>query len=97
MYVIVQHDIKNPETAFPRGQAMIDGVGAPDGTRVLQFYPRVDGSQVTCLWETASVADVQGYTDATLRDASVNTCYEVDVEKAFANQVLGLVAGPSVG
>ena len=29
MYVIVQHDIRNPETAFPRGQAMIDGVAPP--------------------------------------------------------------------
>ncbi len=95
MYVIVQHDIQNRETAFPRGQAMIDGVDAPDGTRVLQFYPRVDGSAVTCLWESASVEDVQRYTDATLGDSSVNTCYEVDAEKAFADRVLGLAGSPA--
>jgi hypothetical protein len=97
MYVIVQHDIRNPEVAFPRGQALIDGIGAPDGTRVLQFYPRVDGSAVTCLWESASVEDVQGYADTTLGDASVNTCYEVDAEKAFADRVLGLSAAPATG
>ncbi len=97
MYVIVQHDIRNPEVAFPRGQALIDGIGAPDGTRVLQFYPRVDGSAVTCLWESASVEDVQRYADTTLGDASVNTCYEVDAEKAFADRVLGLSAAPATG
>ena len=95
MYVIVQHDIQHPETAFPRGQAMIDGVGAPNGTRVLQFYPRVDGSAVTCLWESTSVEDVQEYTDTTLGDSSVNTCYQVDAEKAFADRVLGLSASPA--
>lgn len=90
MYVVVQHKIVNPETAMARGQALIDGTGAPDGTRVLQFYPHVDGSVVTCLWETESVADVQGFTDTTLGDSSVNICYEVDAEKAFADRPGGL-------
>lgn len=90
MYVVVQHKILNPETAFPRGQAPIDGTGAPDGTGVLQFYPHVDGSVVTCLWETKSVADVQGFADTTLGDSSVNVCYEVDAEKAFADRPGGL-------
>ena len=97
MYVIVQHDVRNPEVAFERGQALIDGTGAPDGTRVLQFYPRVNGSAVTCLWESASVDDVQRFTDTTLGDASINSCYEVDAEKAFAERVLGLAASPAMG
>jgi hypothetical protein len=97
MYVIVQHTIRNREVAFERGQALIDGTGAPDGTRVLQFYPRVDGSAVTCLWESASVDDVQRFTDTTLGDASINSCYEVDTDKAFAERVLGLAASPAMG
>ncbi|MFI6011410.1 hypothetical protein ACIBAG_21765 [Streptomyces sp. NPDC051243] len=56
MYVVVQHKILNLETALSRGQALIDGTGAPEGTRVLQCYPHVDGSAVTCLW--ASEVDV---------------------------------------
>lgn len=90
MYVVVQHRILNPETAFPRGQALIEGTGAPEGTRVLQFYPSVDGSAVTCLWETKSVEDVQGFADGTLGDSSVNVCYEVDAEKSFAEGPAGL-------
>ncbi|POX56860.1 hypothetical protein C3489_03495 [Streptomyces sp. Ru71] len=90
MYVVAQHKILDQETAFPRGQALIEGIGAPDGTRVLQFYPHVDGSAVTCLWETKSVEDVQRFVDETLGDSSINVCYEVDSEKAFADRPLGM-------
>ncbi|MFJ8080797.1 hypothetical protein RKD23_005346 [Streptomyces sp. SAI-170] len=85
MYVVVQHNFSNPEAAWSRGTALIEGRGAPEGTRVLQFYPRVDGSAATCLWESRSVDDVQRFVDTTLGDASVNACYEVDGEKAFAD------------
>ncbi|MEV8535518.1 hypothetical protein [Streptomyces sp. NPDC051211] len=90
MYAVVQHKILNPETAFSRGQALMDGTGAPDGTRVLQFFVHVDGSAATCLWETNSVEDVQGFVDETLGDSSVNVCYEVDAEKSFAESPAGL-------
>jgi hypothetical protein len=84
MYVVVQHHITNPPVAFSRGEALARNEGAPAGVRVLQFYPAQDGSAVTCLWESPSVAAVQAYVDATLGDASDNVCYEVDVDNAFA-------------
>ena len=34
MYVIVLHDIKDPQTAFPRGERLMKNEGAPAGTRV---------------------------------------------------------------
>ncbi|MCX4986014.1 hypothetical protein [Streptomyces sp. NBC_00572] len=95
MYVVVQHQILNPETAYPRGQALMSGTGAPDGTRVLQFYPHVDGSAAMCLYETRSVGDVQRFVDTTLGDSSINICYEVDSEKAFADRPLGLKQSPA--
>ena len=90
MYVVVQHRIKNPQTAFPRGEKLMTNDGAPAGVRVLQFYPSRDGTLVTCLWEAPSVASVQAYVDSTLGDSSENACYEVDSEQAFARQPLGL-------
>ncbi|WP_159042723.1 hypothetical protein [Streptomyces curacoi] len=90
VYVVVQHKFLKPEAAFPRGQALIDGTGAPEGTRVLQFYPHVEGSAATCLWETESVEDVQRFVDTTLGDSSINVCYEVDAEMAFAESPRGL-------
>lgn len=90
MYVVVLHRITNPQTAFTRGERLMKNEGAPAGVRVLQFYPSRDRSAVTCLWETPSVNLVQTYVDATLGDASVNTCYDVDAEFAFARQPLGV-------
>lgn len=90
MYVLVQHRIIDPETAFPRGEKLIRGEAAPEGVRNLQFYPSVDGDFVTCLLEAPSVEIVQKYVDATLRDSADNTCYEVDSEQAFARHPLGL-------
>lgn len=92
MYVIAQHQIKDPDTAFPRGEKLIRGEDAPDGVRVLQFYPARDASAVSCLWEADAVNDVQAYVDSVLGDASDNTCYQVDTEQAFAERPLGLPA-----
>ena len=90
MYVLVQHRIKNPQTAFSRGERLMKSEGAPAGVRNLQFYPSRDLSAVTCLWEAPSVSAVQGYVDAVLTDSSENACYEVDSEQAFARQPLGI-------
>lgn len=86
MYVVAQHEIIDPATAFPRGQKLIDGEGRPAGVRVLQFLPSRDGSAVMCLWEATEVDAVQRYVDEVLGDSSKNTCYEVDTETAFAEQ-----------
>lgn len=94
MYVIAHHHIQNPENAFQRGQRLISGDGAPDGVKVLQFYPAQDLSVVTCLWEADTIASVQGWVDSVLGDASENRCYAVDAERAFAERPLGLAAAP---
>ena len=90
MYVAVLHQFQDPPTAFARGEKLIMNEGAPAGARGLQFYPSTDGSVATCLWESDSVDAIQEYVDSTLSDSSVNTCFEVDAEQAFAEQPLGL-------
>jgi len=94
MYVVAQHEIQDQETAFERGARLEVGEGAPEGVRVLQFLPATDGSKVTCLWEAGSIRDVQGYVDGVLGDASINNCYEVATEPAFAERPIGLAASP---
>lgn len=94
MYVVAQHEIQEQEAAFQRGARLQVGEGAPDGVSVLQFLPAADGSRVTCLWEAGSVQVVQDYVDSVLGEASVNTCYEVAAEPAFAERPLGLATSP---
>jgi hypothetical protein len=96
MYVVVQHEIRDAEAAFARGQALMEGRGAPAGARVLQFYPGRDRATVTCLWEADSVGAVQRYVDDTLGGSSVNACYEVDAEAAFARRPLGIPESATV-
>ena len=96
MYVVVHHQIKNPETAFQRGERLMYGDGAPEQVHVLQFYPSQDSSKVTCLFEADSVDSVQGWVDGVLGDSSDNLCYPVADEPAFAERPLGLAATPKV-
>ena len=94
MYVVVQHEILDAETAFAQGARLQVGDGAPEGLRVLQFLPATVSSRVTCLWEANAVDPVQRYVDEVLGDASINTCYEVEAEPAFAERPLGLASAP---
>jgi hypothetical protein len=97
MYVIAQHQFSDPPTAFARGEKLIRNEDAPDGVRGLQFYPSRSGTLATCLWEAPTVQSVQEYVDSTLRESSVNTCYEVDAAQAFARQPLGIAESSAVG
>jgi hypothetical protein len=96
MYVVVNHHIKDPQTAFARGARLIQGEGAPDGARALQFLPATDGSAVTCLWEAPSVGAIQAYVDTALGDSSVNACYELNAEQAFAARADGIATSPAL-
>ena len=95
MYVIVQHELTDPPTAFERGQRLMVGADAPAGVRVLQFLPSRGGDAVTCVWQAEAVASVQIYVDDTLGDASINRCYEVDAEHAFADDLRQLQRSPA--
>jgi hypothetical protein len=97
MYVVVQHRINDPQTAFARGEQLIRNDGAPTGVRGLQFYPSRDRGAITCLWEAPSVAVVQHYVDSVLGDSSANLCYEVDDGQAFSRQPTGLRETATLG
>jgi hypothetical protein len=80
--IVLQHRIIDPKTAFARGENLLTGNGAPDGTRVLQFYPSRDRNEVVCLWESNSVAELREYADGVMGDSSDNAYFEVDAEFA---------------
>ncbi len=81
-YVVVHHRIRDAEAAFERGQALLEGRGAPPGARVLQFYPSRDRSAVECLWEADSVETLRRYVESVLGDSSEDEFFEVDADQA---------------
>jgi hypothetical protein len=95
MYVIVRHDLIDPPAAFERGERLKRGEGAPSGAQALQFFPSEDASTVTCLWEARSVDEVQSFVDGVLGETSVNTCYAVDAEHAFAERPSAISQRPA--
>jgi hypothetical protein len=95
MFVVVQHTLTDPPTAFARGERLKRGEGAPRDSRVLQFLPSQDGTLVTCLWESSSVEEMQSYVDETLGDASRNLCYAVEASAAFAEAPHGIPDKPT--
>jgi hypothetical protein len=82
VFIVVQHTIIDPETAFTRGQNLLAGNGAPPGVRVREFYPSRDKAHVVCLWEGNSLGEVRDYVNATLGDSSQNAYFEVDPDIA---------------
>jgi len=95
VYIVVQHRLQDPPTAFARGERLKRAEGAPEGSQVLQFLPSRDGAFVTCLWESDAVEDVQSFVDETLGDASQNLCYAVEDNGAFATLPAGIAAPPT--
>ena len=82
VFIAVHHTITDPATAFPRGENLLAGNGAPPGVQVREFYPSRDGADVFCLWEGSSLEEVRDYVDATLGDSSKNAYFEVDAKIA---------------
>jgi hypothetical protein len=82
MFIVVHHTITDPDTAFARGQNLLDGNGAPSGVRARQFYPSRDKADVVCLLEANSLEDVRDYVDTTMGDSSGQAYFEVDAEIA---------------
>jgi hypothetical protein len=92
MYVAVQHRIKDAQSALSRGQALLQGDGAPPGVRLHEFYPNRELTAASCLWESGSVDAVRDYVDSTLGDAAEQSYFEVD-----AQQSKGLPASAAAG
>ena len=82
MFIAVHHTITDQETAFARGQSLLDGTGAPPSVRVREFYPSRDKADVFCLWEGTSLEEVRDYVDATMGDSSRQAYFEVDADIA---------------
>ena len=82
MFIVVHHTINDQESAFARGQNLLEGTGAPAGVRLREFYPARGGADVFCLWEGSSLDEVRDYVDATMGDSSGQEYFEVDAEIA---------------
>ena len=79
MFVIVEHEISNPE-AFWEGAEKIE---MPDDLKLHQSYPNTSGTKAVCVWEAASLEVVSEFVERAVGRWSKNTYFAVAAEKAL--------------
>ena len=81
MLVIAQHKISEPEKFWSTAKKL--GSLLPGYLRLHSVMPSRDQRYGTCIWEAASVHDVQQFLDEHLGDCSDNFCYEINQDAAI--------------
>jgi hypothetical protein len=75
MYILVQHTMTDPASAWARAQQALGTL--PAGLTLHHCLPAPDGRKAICVWEAESIAKLQGYLDDTLGPGATNEYYEV--------------------
>ena len=84
MYVVVVHNIRDPEKFWLTVQNTIDADGVPASIKVHACYPDPSATRAVCLQEANSVTPVRDWIEATFGLASDNEYFQVAAESAFA-------------
>lgn len=84
MYIVVQHQIRDPETAWAiAGEALAD---LPAHLKLHHSLPNADGTAAVCLWEADSVEAVRDLLEPAIGHVSQNSYF------AVGEQAIGLPA-----
>jgi hypothetical protein len=75
VYILVQHTISDPATAWNRAQAALPAL--PPHLKLHHSIPTPDGSTAICVWEAESITTLKTYLDPMLGPAAANTYFEV--------------------
>lgn len=75
MYILVQHSISDPATAWARAQAGLPTL--PAHLKLHHSFPAPEGRTAACIWEAESVAALKAYLDPMLGPSAKNEYTEV--------------------
>ena len=78
MLIIAHHDISDPEGFWNAAKQVTSGL--PANLKLHSVYPAMDGKTGTCIWEAATVEEVQQFLDQNAGKFAKNSCYEVNVQ-----------------
>ena len=80
MLVIAHHNISKPQEFWNAAKESTKNL--PASLRLHAVYPSKDQKTGTCIWEAASVQDVQQYMDKIVGKYAQNLCYELNEKEA---------------
>jgi hypothetical protein len=75
MYILVQHTISDPATAWGRAQQCLSSL--PSHLKLHHSIPTPEGKTAVCIWEADSVGALRDYLDPMLGPAAKNEYFEV--------------------
>ncbi|MBA3886482.1 MAG: hypothetical protein H0X67_12235 [Acidobacteria bacterium] len=75
MYILVQHTMTDPASAWTRAQQSLGSL--PSHLTLHHCFPAPDGTKGICVWEAESIPTLQGFLDDALGAGARNEYYEV--------------------
>ena len=78
MYIVVHHDINNPEDFWASAQRYLPQLPEGSVQRVLNVFPNQALDKCTCVWEANSIEDLDRYLREKVGTSSKETYYEVN-------------------
>jgi hypothetical protein len=80
MYVLVQHNISDPDSFWNA----VDPAALPSALKLHHTFPTRDGSHAVCLWEADSASAVQDFLETNLGRYSRNEYFAVENREGVA-------------
>lgn len=81
MYVVVEHEISNPQSFWQAAEARMADI--PAGVKLHQALPSHGGEKAVCLWEADSEEQVRSFVEETVGNVSHNTYFAVSADDAI--------------
>ena len=81
MFIIVEHEISNPQTFWETAKTATSGL--PSHLKVHQTLPNKEGTKAVCLWEATSVDEVKGLIEGAVGKVSRNSYFAVEPGNAM--------------
>ena len=75
MFILVQHTISDPATAWARAQESLPTM--PAHLKLHHSFPAPEGTKAVCIWEAESVDILKSYLDPMLGPSARNEYSEV--------------------
>jgi hypothetical protein len=83
MYVVVVHNISDPEKFWSTAQSALESGGIPETIKVHASYPDPGGTKAVCLWEGSSIEPVRNFIEEAVGAVSDNEYFEVAAQNAM--------------
>ena len=83
MYIIVNHNINNPEDFWASAQRNLPNLPEGGVQRVLNIFPNQLMDKATLVWEADSIENLQKYLKEKLGSASYDSCFQINEATAM--------------